>query len=41
MDSSMFVYRCQEHTEALLEAYQPGTLWDNWGIVGDVVVSPD
>jgi hypothetical protein len=30
--------RCQEHTEALVEALELGELWDNYGLVGDIVV---
>lgn len=33
------MYRCNELTEKLVEDYKLGTLWDNWGIVGNVVVS--
>lgn len=31
--------RCHEHTDALLEAFTLKELWDDYGIVGDVVVS--
>ncbi|KIK74060.1 hypothetical protein PAXRUDRAFT_20254 [Paxillus rubicundulus Ve08.2h10] len=29
--------RCQEHTEALVEEFGPDTLWDEYGIVGQLV----
>jgi hypothetical protein len=29
---------CQEHTEALVEALELGELWDNYGLVGDIIV---
>lgn len=32
--------RClREHTDMLVEAFELGTLWDEYGLVGDVVVS--
>jgi len=31
--------RCREHTEALVEEGTLGALWDEYGIVGDLVVS--
>ena len=30
--------RCREHTEVLAEAFGLGDLWQDYGIVGDVVV---
>jgi hypothetical protein len=30
--------RCQEHTEALVEARELGELWDEYGLVGDIIV---
>ena len=30
--------RCKEHTEALVQEFELGVLWDEYGIVGDVVV---
>jgi hypothetical protein len=30
--------RCQEHTEALVEELELGILWDEYGLVGDIVV---
>jgi hypothetical protein len=32
------VRRCREHTEALVEQLELGVLWDEYGLVGDVVV---
>jgi hypothetical protein len=32
------VRRCQEHTLALVEELELGVLWDEYGLVGDVVV---
>ncbi|EIW77456.1 hypothetical protein CONPUDRAFT_157705 [Coniophora puteana RWD-64-598 SS2] len=29
--------RCREHTEALVEELHPGTLWDTYGIISNVV----
>jgi hypothetical protein len=31
--------RRREHTDALVETFELGTLWDDYGIVGDIVVS--
>ncbi|KAH9979853.1 hypothetical protein BGW80DRAFT_1556544 [Lactifluus volemus] len=31
--------RCQEHTEALVEARELGELWDEYGLVGDIILS--
>lgn len=31
--------RCREHTEALVEALELGLLWDEYGLVGDVMVN--
>jgi hypothetical protein len=31
--------RCREHTEALVAELELGVLWDEYGLVGDVVVS--
>lgn len=33
------LYRCQEHTSVLVEDIDLGVLWDEYGIVGDLVVS--
>lgn len=32
------IRRCKEHTEALVEDFELGVLWDEYGIVGDIVV---
>lgn len=32
------VPRCREHTEVLVEALELGVLWDDYGLVGDLVV---
>ena len=31
--------RSREHTEILVEAFELGVLWDEYGLVGDVIVS--
>jgi hypothetical protein len=33
------VRRSQAHTELLVEAFELGVLWDEYGLVGDIVVS--
>lgn len=33
------LYRCREHTNMLVEDIDLGILWDEYGIVGDLVVS--
>ena len=33
------LYRCQEHTNLLVEEIDLGILWDEYGIVGDLVVT--
>lgn len=38
LDSSWHVRRSQAHTELLVQAFELGTLWDEYGLVGDVVV---
>jgi hypothetical protein len=30
--------RCREHTELLVSEFELGTLWDEYGLVGDIVV---
>jgi hypothetical protein len=30
--------RCQAHTELLVQEFELGTLWDEYGLVGDIVV---
>ena len=39
LDSDRHVRRSQPHTELLVEAFELGVLWDEYGLVGDVVVS--
>ena len=31
--------RFREHTRKLVETFDPGTLWDAFGVIGDVIVS--
>ena len=33
------LYRCQDHTNLLVEDINLGLLWDEYGIVGDLIVS--
>jgi hypothetical protein len=33
------IRRCRKHTEALVEELELGVLWDEYGLVGDVVVN--
>jgi hypothetical protein len=33
------LYRCQEHTDLLVEDIDTGVLWDEYGIVSDLVVT--
>jgi hypothetical protein len=33
------LYRCQDHTNLLVEDIDLGLLWDEYGIVGDLIVS--
>jgi hypothetical protein len=33
------LWRCREHTEALVQELELGVLWDEYGLVGDLVVS--
>jgi hypothetical protein len=39
LDSRLHVRRSQAHTELLVEAFELGTLWVEYGLVGDIVVS--
>jgi hypothetical protein len=34
-----YVRRSRDHTEALVEGLELGILWDEYGLVGDIVVS--
>ena len=38
LDSGQYVRRSQAHTELLVEEFELGMLWDEYGLVGDVVV---
>ena len=38
LDSGQYVHRSQAHTELLVEEFELGMLWDEYGLVGDVVV---
>jgi hypothetical protein len=33
------VRRCRELTDAWVEEFELGVLWDNYGLVGDIIVS--
>ena len=39
LDSGYYVCHSQEHAELLGEVFELSTLWDEYGLVGDVVVS--
>src|SRR5713101_4759458 len=39
LDSKRCMRRFQAHTEFLAESFELGALWDEYGLVGDVVVS--
>ena len=39
LDSGEYVCRSQSHSELLVEEFELGVLWDEYGLVGDVVVS--
>ena len=38
LDSGHHVRRSQAHTELLVEEFELGCLWDEYGLVGDIVV---
>jgi hypothetical protein len=38
LDSGQHVHRSQAHTELLVEEFELGMLWDEYGLVGDIVV---
>jgi hypothetical protein len=38
LDSGQHVRRSQAHTELLVEEFELGMLWDEYGLVGDIVV---
>lgn len=33
------LYRCEEHTNLLIESVEWGVLWNEYGIIGDLVVT--
>ena len=39
LDGSDATRRCQEHMDLLVEELELGILWDEYGLVGDIVVS--
>ena len=39
LNSGHYVHCAQEHAELLGEVFELGTLWDEYGLVRDVVVS--
>ena len=39
LDSGEYVHCSQSHSELLVEEFELGMLWDEYGLVGDVVVS--
>ena len=38
LDSGHHVRRSQVHTELIVDEFELGTLWDEYGLVGDIVV---
>jgi hypothetical protein len=38
LDSGQHVRRSQAHTELLVEEFELGMLWDEYGLVGDIIV---
>ena len=39
LDDEICGRRSREHTDMLVEAFELGVLWDEYGLVGDVIVS--
>jgi len=39
LDLKWCVHHSQAHTELLVEAFKLSVLWDEYGLVGDIVVS--
>jgi hypothetical protein len=39
LDGRKYARRCRRHTAVLLEELQLGALWNEYGLVGDVIVS--
>ena len=40
MDGKHYIHRSRQHTELLVKELELGVLWQEYGLVGDVVVSP-
>lgn len=38
LDSGQYGRRSQAHTDLLVEEFELGTLWEEYGIVGDIAV---
>jgi hypothetical protein len=38
LDSGQYVRRSQMHAELLVEEFELGMLWDEYGLVGDIVI---
>ncbi|KAF8225302.1 hypothetical protein L208DRAFT_1306832 [Tricholoma matsutake] len=38
LNSSHYVCHSQVHAELLVEAFELGTLWDEYGLIGDVII---
>ncbi len=38
LDSGQHVRRSRPHTELVVEEFELGILWDEYGLVGDIVV---
>ena len=38
LDGRQHVHRSQAHTELLVQEFELGTLWDEYGLVGDIIV---
>lgn len=39
LDNDKYGRRSRQHTEVLVEEFELGVLWDEYGLVGDVIVS--
>jgi hypothetical protein len=38
LDGEGYVPRSRDHTEALVEEFELGVLWNEYGLIGDIVV---
>jgi len=38
LKGNITLHRCQEHTNAVVEELELGILWDEYGLVGDIIV---